>query len=146
MKKKAARASKPSTVPEYLAGLSADKRAALKRLRRDILAAAPRSEECISYGLPAVRLDGRMLVWYGAGARHCAFYPGGVVQDLGDELDGYDTSKGTVRFPPERPLPRALVTKLVRTRIARNSETRGRADAGRTKRSGGSSTRSRRQA
>src|SRR5262249_24983060 len=66
MKKKAAHASKPSTVPEYLAGLSADKRAALKRLRRDILAAAPRSEECISYGLPAVRLDGRMLVWYGA--------------------------------------------------------------------------------
>jgi uncharacterized protein YdhG (YjbR/CyaY superfamily) len=116
------RPTKPKTVDEYLASLSPDKRAALRKLRTDIRSAAPRSEECISYGIPGFRLDGRMLVWFGAAARHCAFYPGAdPIRTLGAELERYDTSKGTIRFPPDEPLPAALVRKLVKARIAQNT-------------------------
>jgi uncharacterized protein YdhG (YjbR/CyaY superfamily) len=107
-----------TTIDEYLAGLPADKRAALEKLRRNIRAAAPGAGECISYRLPAFRLAGRMLVWFGAGANHCAFYPGAVVQACQDALEGYETSKGTVRFQPAHPLPASLVRKLVKARIA----------------------------
>ena len=106
------------TVTEYLAGLRPGPRAALRSLRRAIRAAAPRAEECISYGIPGYRLDGRMLVWFGASTGHCSFYPGGTVQDFPRELAGYDTSKGTIRFPEDAPLPASLVRKLVRARIA----------------------------
>ena len=110
--------AKPKSIDHYLAGLSKDQRAALERLRKAIRAAAPRAEECISYQLPAFRLDGRMLVWFGAGAQHCAFYPGAVVETLKDDLQDYDTSKGTIRFGPDHPLPATLVRKLVKARIA----------------------------
>ncbi|HEX4632400.1 MAG TPA: DUF1801 domain-containing protein [Gemmatimonadales bacterium] len=116
--------AKPKTIDGYLAGLSKDKRAALERLRKAIRAAAPRAEECISYQLPAFRLDGRMLVWFGAGANHCAFYPGAVVEAHKDELKAYATSKGTIRFPPDHPLPAVLVRKLVRARIASSAARR----------------------
>ncbi len=109
---------------EYLATLGDEQRVALERLRRDIHTAAPRAEECISYRMPAFRLDGRMLVWYGAAANHCALYPGAVVEAHADELKGYETGKGTVRFPPDRPLPARLVRKLVRARIAENAAAR----------------------
>ena len=109
------------TVDEYLASLDDDKRGALERLRKTIRAAAPKAEECISYQMPAFRLDGRMLVWFGAGANHCAFYPGGIVQQYAHELRGFETSKGTIRFQPDRPLPAALVRKLVKARIAVNA-------------------------
>jgi uncharacterized protein YdhG (YjbR/CyaY superfamily) len=108
----------PATIDEYLAALSDDQRAALERLRKAIHAAAPRVEECISYQLPAFRLDGKMLVWFGASAKHCAFYPGAVVQGFKRELAGFETSKGTIRFQPDKPLPVALIRKLVKARIA----------------------------
>src|SRR5437867_4506658 len=111
--------AKPKTIDEYLAALSTEQRVALERLRKAIRAAAPRVEECISYQLPAFRLDGRMLVWFGAAAHHCSFYPGAVVQAYEDELDGYEISKGTIRFQPDRPLPASLVKKLLKARIAR---------------------------
>jgi uncharacterized protein YdhG (YjbR/CyaY superfamily) len=115
-------AAKPKTIDEYLAALSADKRAALEKLRKTIKAAAPKAEECISYGLAAFRLDGRPLVAFGAGANHCAFYPmsGSTLLAHKDELKDYDTSKGTIRFQPDQPLPVALVRKLVKARIAEN--------------------------
>ena len=113
---------KPETIDQYLAGLPPDKRAALARLRKDIHAAAKGIEECISYAMPGFRLDGRMLVWFGAASKHCAFYPGGLVGEYARELAAYDTSKGTIRFSPEQPLPAALVRKLVKARIAANSE------------------------
>ena len=113
-----AKAGKPKTHDDYLATVSADKRVALERLRKAIKAAAPKAEECISYQVPAFRLNGKFLVAYAAGANHCAFYPGSVVQSLKKELKGYDTSKGTVRFPAEKPLPSTLVRKLVKLRIA----------------------------
>ena len=122
MKPKSKKAASPQTIDDYLATLTSDKRSALQRLRRDILSAAPRAEECISYQMPAFRLDGRMLVWFGAGANHCAFYPGGIVAEYKDELEDYETSKGTIRFQPDKPLPAALVRKLVKARIAKNTE------------------------
>ena len=113
--------AKPKTIDEYLAAVSDDQRAALEKLRKTIRAAAPKTEECISYQLPAFRLDGRLLVAFGAAANHCAFYPGAFpIEVCKDELKGYDTSKGTIRFPANKPLPVALVRKLVKARIAQN--------------------------
>jgi uncharacterized protein YdhG (YjbR/CyaY superfamily) len=118
-------AGKPQTIDEYLAALSDDKRAALEKLRKTIRAAAPRAEECISYQLAAFRLDGRMLVAFGASAKHCAFYPmsSSTVEVHKDELEGYETSKGTIRFQADNPLPATLVRKLVKARIAENGTT-----------------------
>jgi uncharacterized protein YdhG (YjbR/CyaY superfamily) len=116
-------AAKPKTIDEYLAALSHDKRAALEKLRRTIRAAAPKAEECISYGLAAFRLNGRPLAAFGATASHCAFYPmsSSTVEAHADELRDYDTSKGTIRFPATKPLPAALVRKLVKARMAENA-------------------------
>lgn len=118
------RKQKVETIDDYLAPLPRDQRAALQKLRKAIHAAAPRAEECISYRLPAFCLDGKMLVWFGAAANHCAFYPGAVVETFGDELAKYDTSRGTIRFPPDEPLPSALVRKIVKARIAKNASPR----------------------
>jgi uncharacterized protein YdhG (YjbR/CyaY superfamily) len=111
----------PKTVNAYLAALNPEKRAALQQLRRTILAAAPKAEECISYQIPAFRLDGRMLVWFAAASSHCSFFPGArPIAVHKQDLKAYKTSKGTVRFTPDKPLPAALVRKLVKTRIAEN--------------------------
>jgi uncharacterized protein YdhG (YjbR/CyaY superfamily) len=122
-------AVKPKTIDEYLAGVSAEHRAALEKLRKTIRAVAPRAEEGISYGLAAFRLDGRPLVAFGATKSHCAFYPmsGATVEAHKDDLADYETSKGTIRFPADKPLPAALVRKLVKARIAENEGQRGAA-------------------
>jgi len=121
---KAQPAAKPSTIDEYLAPLGDEQRAALERLRKIIHSAAPGAEECISYGLPAFRLDGKCFIYIGAAAKHCAIY--GALGTDAEMFKDYDTSsKGTVRFQPDDPLPAALVKKLVKARIARNAE-RGR--------------------
>jgi uncharacterized protein YdhG (YjbR/CyaY superfamily) len=110
---------KPQTIDEYLAPLSDEKRAALQKLRRAIKAAAPRAEECIRYNIPAFRLGGKMIVAFGAAANHCAFYAGSTPVELyRDELEAYGTSKGTIRFQADRPLPATLVRKLVNAQIA----------------------------
>jgi len=113
---------KPKNIDEYLAAISDDKRAALEKLRKTIKAAAPEAEECISYGLPAFRFDGKPLVGFGAAANHCAFYPmsSSTVEAHKDDLKDYDTSKGSIRFQADKPLPVALVRKLVKARIAEN--------------------------
>jgi uncharacterized protein YdhG (YjbR/CyaY superfamily) len=109
----------PQTIDEYLAPLSKEQRAALEKLRRDIKSAAPKAEECISYQIPTFRLGGRMLVSFAAWANHCAFYTGSSpIKAHQDELKAYDTSKGTIRFPADSPLPATLVRKLVKTQIA----------------------------
>jgi uncharacterized protein YdhG (YjbR/CyaY superfamily) len=117
----------PKTIDEYLAPLSDEKRVTLEQLRRTIQSAAPGAEECISYKIPGFRMGGRLLVSFGAGANHCAFYPGAhPVTAHRRELEGYDASKGTIRFPVDRPLPAALVRKLVKTRIAEYAARRGK--------------------
>jgi uncharacterized protein YdhG (YjbR/CyaY superfamily) len=109
----------PKTIDEYLAALSDDKRAALERVREIIRAAAPRAEECISYQIPAFRLDGKCLIWFGAAANHCAIYG---VEGVDDELKDYDTSgRGTLRFQADKPLPATLIKKIVKARIAKNA-------------------------
>ena len=112
---------KARTVDEYLARLNNEK------LRKTIRTAAPRAEECISHGLPAFRLNGKFLLALGATARHCAFYLGSTVQEFKSDLRNYDTSKGTIRFQADDPIPAALVRKLIKARIASRSGTKRRA-------------------
>jgi len=103
-----------------LAALPADQRAALQTLRQTIASAAPEAEEAISYGMPAFRYHGRSLVSYAAFKAHCSFFPmsSGLIEAHRDELAGYATAKGTLRFTPEHPLPTDLVERIVRERIA----------------------------
>src|ERR1043165_1007374 len=124
MKRKPAPTTKPKTVDPYLRRLPAAQRKALRGLRALIESAVPDGEETISYGIPAVRLNGRMLVWFGAAKNHLSFFPGGIVQDFPEIKARYETSKGTMRFTPERPLPVTVVRNLVKAAVARN-EARG---------------------
>ena len=117
--------SKHKTIDEYLDGVkAANQRAALEKLRKTIRAAAPQAEECISYGLAAFRLNGRPLVAFGAWANHCSFYPmsAATLRNFQAQLKPFETSKGTIRFTTDKPLPVSLVRKLVKARI---SETGG---------------------
>lgn len=111
---------RPATIDDYLATVDDAPRAALQKLRKAIQAAAPKAVECICYGLPAFRFEGRPLVCFRAASTHCAFHPmsGDIVAAHRADLKAYSTSKGTVRFQPEKPLPAALVRKLVKARIA----------------------------
>ena len=112
--------SPAATIDDYLSALPAEQRSALAALRDQIRAAAPEASEAISYGLPTFKLNGN-LVHFGAVAKHCAFYPGAVVQDFADRLKGFETAKGTIRFQPEAPLPPELVADIVRRRVAQNA-------------------------
>jgi uncharacterized protein YdhG (YjbR/CyaY superfamily) len=113
-------AKTPRTIDEYLGGLTAENRAALQKVRRAIRAAAPKAEECISYGMPAFRLNGKLIAGFRATANHCSFHPmsGSTVATLKAELAGYDTSPGTIRFSARSGLPVPLIRKLVKARIA----------------------------
>ena len=120
---KRATRTKPASsgsVDAYLASLSAEVRRGLEKLRKAIRAAAPDAEEGFSYGLPAFKLDGRPLVCYAASKNHSSFYPmsAAVMQAHAPELKAYETSKGTIRFAPNKPPPATLVKKVVKTRIA----------------------------
>jgi uncharacterized protein YdhG (YjbR/CyaY superfamily) len=112
-------------VDAFLAALPPETSAALENLRRAIRAAAPDAQESINYGVPAFKYRGRPLVSFGAAKGHCSFYvqSPAVMDGHRDELASYDTSKGTVRFPPDKPLPGALVAKLVRARMAETDAT-----------------------
>jgi uncharacterized protein YdhG (YjbR/CyaY superfamily) len=118
----------PKTIDEYLASVNANHRDALQKIREVIHAVAPNAEECISYGIPAFRLNGRSLVFFGAWANHCALYPGSsaTLKKFRNELRDFQTSKGTLRFSPDNPLPVALVKKLVKARVAQIGDDRTR--------------------
>lgn len=115
-------------IRSYFASASQEGRRALRALRETIRAAAPGAIEGFSYRLPCFRFEGRPLVWYGAFTAHCSLYPitGNIKRQLTAALRGYETSKGTVRFPLAKPMPVSLVRRLVKARVA---EVRARAAA-----------------
>lgn len=107
-------------VDEYLAGVPEEARVTLEKLRKTIKAAAPMASEGISYQMPMYKHHG-MLVGFAAFKNHCSIFPGAAVMEAyKEELKSYDTSKGTIRFPVDKPLPATLVKKLVRARIKEN--------------------------
>jgi len=111
-----------NSVDEYLANVPEPARTTLSKVRAAIRASAgPEATEVISYGMPGFRYKG-MLVWYAAFQQHCSFFPGNssLIDEFGEDLAGYSTSKGTIRFPLDKPLPASLIRKIVRTRMAEN--------------------------
>jgi uncharacterized protein YdhG (YjbR/CyaY superfamily) len=111
---------KPTTIDAYLATVKGEKRAALDKVRETIRAAVPRAEECISYAIPAFRLDGKIVAGFAATAKGCSYFPfsGSTLRTLADEVEDYDQTKSSLHFDPARPLPATLVRKLVKARIA----------------------------
>lgn len=114
----AAAAMKPE-VRTYLSSLPTAARRHLRTLRELIQAAAPDAVEAFSYGIPAFRLDDKPLVWYAAWKQHSSVYPisTALARAHGIDLSRFETSKGTVRFPLDRPPPSAVVRRLVKARI-----------------------------
>lgn len=111
---------KPTTIDEYLAKVKADRRATLEKLRRTVRAIVPKAEECISYGIPAFRLDGKVIAGFAATAKGCSYFPfsGSTLHTLAAALADYDTTKSSLHFPAGKPLPATLVRRLIKTRIA----------------------------
>jgi uncharacterized protein YdhG (YjbR/CyaY superfamily) len=117
---------KAANIDEYLQGVKGGKRAALDELRQLLRTLLPKAEECISYGLPAFRLDGEVVAGFAATAKGCSYYPfsGSTLAALATELKGYTMTSGALHFSPEKPLPRALVRKLLKTRMAESTTPR----------------------
>jgi uncharacterized protein YdhG (YjbR/CyaY superfamily) len=106
-------------IDAYLETIEQPQREALSELRDAIMEIVPDAEQCISYGYPAFRLGGKVIAGFGAFKKHLSFFPhsGSALNALQDELTGYSTSKGTLRFTSDVALPRALVKRLLDTRI-----------------------------
>jgi len=105
-------------VDAYLASLEEPSRSALEDLRRSILDVLPDAEQCISYGVPAFKVDGKTVAGFAAFKSHLSYLPhsGSVLAQLGDDLAGYESTKGALHFAADQPLPQALVSKLIATR------------------------------
>ena len=111
-------------IDEYLANLDEPKRTTLQRLRQTIRSVVPEAEEGISYGLPAFRLQGKVIAGFAAFKNHLSYLPhsGSVFAEMPDDVAGYVTSKGALQFPIDRPLPKGLVKRLIAIRLKQVSE------------------------
>jgi uncharacterized protein YdhG (YjbR/CyaY superfamily) len=118
----------PTTVDDYVSRVPEPARRTLTALRAAIRSVVPRdATETISYRIPAFRRDGGVIVWYAAFAHHFSLFPGAsVLEQFKDELATFKTSKGTVQFPVEKPLPIALIKRIVQARVAEQSARRRR--------------------
>jgi len=128
MKKAAKGSAAPKGVDEYLAAVPEPARTTLNKIRATIQSVVPpEATEAISYGMPAFQYNGPLIA-YGAFANHCSLFPmsGSLIEAFQDELQGYRTSKGTIQFPVDKPLPAALVKKLVKARMAQNEQKKQR--------------------
>src|SRR5439155_15002347 len=119
--------SAPKNVAEYLAGIPEPARSTLNKIRAAIRSTVPpEATETISYGIPAFKYKG-VLVWFAAFSNQCSLFPTvSVVEAFKNELKGFSTTKGTIHFPTDEPLPTALVKKLVKARIAQNESKKRR--------------------
>ena len=117
----------PKNVDEYLAGVPEPARGTLNKIRAAIRSAMPPdATEAISYGIPTFKYQGP-LVWFAAFSNHCSLFPtASVIEAFKNELKGFSTSKGTIHFPTDKPLPTALVKKLVKARVAQNESKKRR--------------------
>jgi len=108
----------PKNVDEYLAGVAEPARSTLSKMRAAIRSVVPpEASETISYRIPAFKHNG-VLVWFAAFSDHCSLFPtAAVVEAFKNELEGYATSKGTIQFPTDKPLPTRLIKKLVKARV-----------------------------
>ncbi len=113
----------PKTVDEYFARMPEPARSTLSKVRAAVRSAAPADAvETISYGIPAVK-HGKVLVWFAAFSDHCSLFPTAAVIDMfSADLKSYTISKGTIQFPIDKPLPAALIKKMVRARVAQTGQ------------------------
>ena len=113
-------ARKPTTIDEYLASVTGERRAALDNIRRTIRTILPEAEECISYRIPAFRFKGRIVAGFAATAKGCSYFPfsGSTLRTLAEELENFEQTKSSLHFDPAKPLSVALVRKLIKARIA----------------------------
>jgi uncharacterized protein YdhG (YjbR/CyaY superfamily) len=111
----------PKNFDQYLAGVPEPARSALNEIRAAIRSAVPpEAIETISYRIPAFKHK-RVLVWFAAFSNHCSLFPtASVIEAFKDDLTGFSTSKGTIHFPTDKPVPTALIKKLVKARVAQN--------------------------
>ena len=107
-------------VRSYLTSLTPAGRKALRKMRADVRAAAPDAVEAFSYGIPGFRLDGRVLVWCAAWRHHVSLYPitPALLRTHRIDVSDFETGKGTLRLPLDRPIPSALIRRLVKARVA----------------------------
>ncbi len=112
----------PKNVDEYLAGVPEPARSTLIKVRAAIRSAVPaEATEAISYQMPAFKYKGRQLLWFAAFSNHCSLFPtASVIEAIKNELKGFSISKGTIQFPVDKPLPAALLKKMVKLRIAQD--------------------------
>ena len=110
---------KHATIDEYLEGVAADRRRTLETLRARIRAIVPAAKECISYRIPAFRLNGTVIAGFCATTKGCSYFPfsGSTLRTLARDLRRYEQTKSSLHFAADKPLPMALLRKLIRARI-----------------------------
>jgi uncharacterized protein YdhG (YjbR/CyaY superfamily) len=115
---------KALTIDEYIEGVPEDRRGALEDLRAKIRSVVPGAEECISYRIPAFRFNGAVVAGFCATVKGCSYFPfsGSTLKTLGPHLTGYERTKSSLHFSADKPLPSALVRKLIKVRIAETKE------------------------